>query len=93
MMLVTFLVNNCFQAMGKGMQSLLLSCSRQGLICIPLMFILRALFGMYGIVAAQPAADGLTMCIALLLFRRAQRWLHMEQGAQQPSDVPEDASL
>ena len=75
MMLVTFLVNNCFQAMGMGKQSLLLSCSRQGLICIPLMFIMRALFGMFGIVAAQPAADFLTMCMALLLFRKLQQQL------------------
>ena len=79
LMLVTFNVNYCFQAMGLGKQTLLLSISRQGLICIPLMFLLRALFGMYGIVAAQPAADLITMCIALLLFRRQQSWLHAEQ--------------
>ena len=79
MMQVTFVANHCFQAMGMGKQTLLLSCSRQGLICIPLMFLLRALFGMYGIVAAQPAADFLTMCIALILFRRLQRRIRAEQ--------------
>ena len=43
------------------------------------MFLMRALFGMYGIVAAQPAADFLTMCIALLLFRKLQWRLRAEQ--------------
>ena len=80
MMLVTFNVNYCFQAMGMGKQTLLLSVSRQGLICIPLMFLFRALFGMFGIVAAQPAADFLTMCIALLLFRKLQRRFRAEHG-------------
>ena len=61
MMQVTFICNYCFQAMGQGKQTLLLSTSRQGLLCIPLVFILQALFGMYGIVSAQPAADFLSM--------------------------------
>ena len=89
LMLVTFNVNYCFQAMGLGKQTLLLSVSRQGLICIPLMFLLRAIFGMYGIVAAQPAADLITMCIALALFRRQQGWLRAEQHAAKLDDRPE----
>lgn len=91
MMLVTFNVNHCFQATGMGKQSLLLSCSRQGLICIPLMFLMRALFGMYGIVAAQPAADFLTMCIALLLFRSLKRRLRTEQDAARHDAAPVEA--
>ena len=86
MMQVTFNINYCFQAMGKGKQTLLLSVSRQGLICIPMMFILRALFGMYGIVSAQPVADFLTMCLALLMFRRLQRQLHMGKEEERPEE-------
>ena len=81
MMQVTFICNYCFQAMGQGKQTLLLSTSRQGLLCIPLVFILQALFGMYGIVSAQPAADFLSMCLALFLFRRLLRRLRAEQSA------------
>ncbi len=81
MMQVTFICNYCFQAMGQGKQTLLLSTSRQGLLCIPLVFILQALFGMYGIVSAQPAADFLSMCLALFLFRRLLRRLRAEQAA------------
>ena len=88
MMLVTFIVNHTFQATGMGKQSLLLSCARQGFICIPLMFLLRALFGMYGIVAAQPAADFLTMCIALILYRRLQQTLRAEQESAQIDEHP-----
>lgn len=91
LMQVTFIANHCFQAMGMGKQTLLISCSRQGLICIPLMFLFRALFGMYGIVAAQPAADFLTMCIALALFRRLQRRLRAEQEAARSAKAETDA--
>ena len=86
MMQVTFICNYCFQAMGQGKQTLLLSTSRQGLLCIPLVFILQALFGMYGIVSAQPAADFLSMCLALFLFRRLLRRLRAEQAAAKPAE-------
>ena len=91
MMQVTFIANYSFQAMGMGKHTLLLSISRQGVICIPMMFLLRALFGMYGVVSAQPAAEFLTMCVALFLFRSLQRRLRAEQNAAQPDEGPEKA--
>ncbi len=94
LMLVTFNANYCFQAMGMGKQTLLLSISRQGLICIPLMFLFRALFGMYGIVAAQPAADLITMCVALLMYRRLQQQLRAEQEhAAQRDGATDEAQI
>ena len=52
-----------FQATGKGGKSFLLAILRKGLIDIPLMFALRPLFPVYGIVMATPLADAFC-CIA-----------------------------
>ena len=58
---INFVINSSFQAMGLGKQSMLLSVSRQGLINIPLLFAMNAIFGLYGIVWTQLVADVLTL--------------------------------
>lgn len=68
-----FMVSNVqmtytLQAMGKGRASLLLSVCRQGLIHLPILFLFRALFGMYGVVCAQLAADMTTMIVAFGIY-------------------------
>lgn len=56
--------NMTFQATGKkGLASFLASC-RQGLFFLPLIQILPRLFGMTGLVLAQPIADALTFLIS-----------------------------
>ena len=58
-----YMVVSFFQATGHGGKSLLLALMRKGMVDIPLMFALGALFPMYGLVWATPAAD-VTCCIA-----------------------------
>ncbi len=65
---IMFVLNFTFQAMGKALQSLALAISRQGLIFLPLILILNWLFGLFGIVYAQPVADGIAVLIALVMF-------------------------
>lgn len=45
------------QSMGKAMPALLLSISRQGMLYIPLLLILNAIFGFSGFIYAQPITD------------------------------------
>lgn len=59
-----------FQAEGKAMPALILSISRQGVVLILCLWLLQSLLGYTGILAAQPAADVLTLGIALLLAKR-----------------------
>lgn len=54
---IMFILNFSFQGMGKGAQSLILSAGRQGLIYIPLLFILNKTVGLDGIIWAQAIAD------------------------------------
>lgn len=58
------------QAMGKGMESLLLSVSRQGLFYIPLLFLMNYLAGLYGVLATQIISDGITFIIAAVIYRK-----------------------
>ena len=76
---VNFVINTTFQAMGKGRQSLLLSISRQGLINIPLLYLMDYWFGLYGIIWTQLLADLLTFAIGFYLFTKLTRKLHEEE--------------
>ena len=68
-MISNFQMNFTFQAMGKGKEALLLSCCRQGLVNIPLLFVMKHFFGLYGIAWTQLLADGITMLISVVLYR------------------------
>lgn len=67
------------QAMGKGTESLILSACRQGIFHIPLLFLLHACFGLYGIIWTQLAADACTLILSLFLYRRIVRQIKKEQ--------------
>ena len=65
---VYFVLTNTLQAMGAATQSLVVNLSRQGLLFIPLMFLLEAVLGMNGLVWAQPVVDVLSLLLAVMLF-------------------------
>lgn len=54
--------------MGAAFAALIVNVSRQGLIYIPLLYILNSVLGINGLVWAQPVADILSLLIALVLF-------------------------
>ena len=68
LMIVNFQMAFTFQAMGKGKQSLLLSSLRQGIVNIPLLFLMRYLFGLYGIVWTQLVSDVITTAISISIY-------------------------
>ncbi len=68
LMIINFQMSYTFQAMGKGPESLLLSSLRQGIINIPLLFIMNYLFGLYGIVWTQLLSDSITSVISFSLY-------------------------
>ena len=64
---ILFLCINTIQGMGKALPSLILTICRQGLIFIPLIFILNSMFGLEGVIYAQPTADYLSIVLAILI--------------------------
>ena len=60
-----------FQSAGKAMPAFLLSISRQGVALLLCMVVLSAMFGFYGVILAQAAADVVSVILALVLLRRS----------------------
>ncbi|MBR4322911.1 MATE family efflux transporter [Treponema sp.] len=65
---IQFVLNFSFQAMGKAKQSLALAVSRQGFIFFPATIILNMIFGLKGLVYAQPIADCVSIILAIAMF-------------------------
>ena len=61
-----------FQAAGKAMPAFLLSISRQGVALLICMVVLSAVFGFYGVILAQAAADVVSVLLALVLLKRSK---------------------
>ena len=62
-----FLGINTLQAFGKGLTSLILSVCRQGIVYIPILFLFNRIFGMYGVVYAQPVVDIITVILVMII--------------------------
>lgn len=67
---IFYVLTNALQACGAATESLIVNVSRQGLIYIPAMFILGAVFQETGLVWAQPVADVLSLVLAAVLYQR-----------------------
>lgn len=65
---VFYVLTNALQAMGAAVSSLIINLSRQGIIYIPALFVLRAALGVTGLVWAQPVADILSIVLAVILY-------------------------
>ena len=69
LMICNFQMSYTFQAMGKGAESLLLTSCRQGIINIPLLFLMNWVAGLYGIIWTQLLADSITVVISFAFYR------------------------
>ena len=65
---VFYVLTNALQAMGAATAALIINVSRQGIIFIPALFILKMIMGMTGLVWAQPVADIVSLIIACVLY-------------------------
>ena len=79
-MLFNLQISFCFQAMGMGKQSLILSSLRQGVINIPLLFVMNHFFGLYGIVWTQLISDIITSIISYAVYRHSLGKLMSSKG-------------
>ncbi|MBO7454762.1 MAG: MATE family efflux transporter [Alphaproteobacteria bacterium] len=75
---IYFVLVNTLQAMGAATESLIVNLSRQGLLFIPLMFIMGSEFGMNGLIWTQPIVDVLSLLLAIALFISIYRKMSAE---------------
>jgi Na+-driven multidrug efflux pump len=60
---------NVFVVTGRPKISILLSMLRQCIVLIPCMLLFGRLWGLYGVIAAAPVADGFSLILtALMIF-------------------------
>lgn len=64
---ILFLCINTIQGMGKALPSLVLTICRQGLVFIPLVFILNRLFQLDGVIYAQATADFISIVLSVVI--------------------------
>lgn len=70
LMFLSFFTVYLFQSFGRGRVSLLLGVCRWLVFNIPMLFILNAAVGMYGVVWSQVCADSLTVALSFYVYRR-----------------------
>ena len=70
---VNFLISYTLQAMGKGPQSAVLTSCRQGLLNIPLLIVMDATVGLYGMIWTQLIVEVIMLPVSLGMYRSTFR--------------------
>ncbi len=65
-----FVNMNCMQSVGHAFPATVLSVLRQGILLIPLLYLLRALFGLNGVILGQSITDYIAVILSVILWRR-----------------------
>lgn len=65
---VLYVAVSSMQAMGKALPATLISICRQGLVFIPALFIMKAVWEMTGIIYAQAVADYITIFVSIIVL-------------------------
>ena len=70
---VLYVLTNALQAMGAATEALVINVSRQGIVFIPAVYILKALLGITGVIWAQPVADVISLFVTVVLYLRTSK--------------------
>lgn len=79
---IMFIINFAFQGMGKGIQSLVLAAGRQGLIFLPMLFIMDHFVGLEGVIWSQPVADVICVVMSIVMFSSTMKKLNNNKIAE-----------
>lgn len=67
---ILFMNMNCMQSVGKAFWATILSVLRQGVLLIPLLFLLNALGGLTGVIYGQALTDYIAVILSILMWRK-----------------------
>ena len=79
---ILFVNMNCMQSVGHAFPATVLSVLRQGILLIPLLYLLRALFGLNGVILGQSVTDYIAVVLSIFLWRKIRRSLPSDAGAE-----------
>lgn len=72
---IFYVLTNALQAMGAAKASLFINVSRQGVLYIPTLFILKYVLGITGLAWSQPIVDVISIVLAFILYFKVLRKL------------------
>lgn len=87
-----FLAINSMQALGRPLPATILSVCRQGLIFIPLLYLLDAVFGLSGINFTQAVADYISIVLAMILLVRTLKKFKTQPETKNSGSVSQPAT-
>lgn len=67
---ILFMNMNCMQSVGKAFWTTILSVLRQGVLLIPLLFLLNALGGLTGVIYGQALTDYIAVILSVVMWRK-----------------------
>lgn len=65
---IFFVLTNALQAMGEAVPSFIINISRQGLVYIPVVFIMDGILGATGLAWGQPVADIVSLVMSIIFL-------------------------
>ena len=66
---ILFVNMNCMQSAGKALPATILSILRQGVLLIPILYLLNGLFGLNGVIFGQALTDYIAVVLSIGLWR------------------------
>ena len=72
---ILFVNMNSLQSVGHALEATILSILRQGILLIPILYLLQALFGLTGIIFGQSLTDCAAVFLSAILWRSVRRRL------------------
>lgn len=72
---VNFLISYTLQAMGKGVQSAVLTACRQGVLNVPLLIFMNHMVGLYGMIWTQLVVEVIMLPVSFGMYRATFRHL------------------
>lgn len=76
---ILFVNMNCMQSVGRAFPATILSILRQGLLLIPLLYLLNACFGLNGAICGQALTDYAAVALSIVLWRRIRTGIDFSQ--------------
>ena len=73
-----FVNMNCMQSVGHAFPATVLSVLRQGILLIPLLYLLRAMFGLDGVILGQSVTDYIAVILSVILWIRIRKKLEKQ---------------
>lgn len=68
-----FVNMNCMQSVGRALPATILSVLRQGVLLIPMLYILNAIAGLHGVIYGQALTDYIAVILSVYLWRKVRK--------------------